>query len=145
KYLRNYDAEHRTRLIGRPQIDVDYLAPYSINHPLPTVLYAPTWEGDRPSMNYGSLLSHGEQLIEALVADGGFNVIFRPQPRSGINSAQYGQAVERIQKRLMAANATSAARLLFDATAHWCWQWAKADICITDISAVAYDFLATGK
>jgi hypothetical protein len=145
KYLRNYDAEHRTRLIGRPQIDVDYLAPYSINHSLPTVLYAPTWEGDRPSMNYGSLLSHGEQLIEALVADGGFNVIFRPHPRSGINSAQYGQAVERIQKRLMAANATSAARLLFDDTAHWGWQWAKADICITDISAVAYDFLATGK
>jgi hypothetical protein len=25
------------------------------------------------------------------------------------------------------------------------WQWAFADACITDVSAVAYDWLATGK
>ncbi|WP_073706367.1 CDP-glycerol glycerophosphotransferase family protein [Glutamicibacter sp. 0426] len=144
-HLRNFDAGHRTRLIGRPQIDVDYLAPYSINHSLPTVLYAPTWEGDRPSMNYGSLLSHGEGLIDALIKDGGFNIIFRPHPRSGINSAQYGQAVERVRDKLNSANSTATGRLLFDDTTHWGWQWVQSDICITDISAVAYDFLATGK
>lgn len=145
EHLHNYDADQRTRLIGRPQIDVDYLAPYSINHSLPTVLYAPTWEGDRPSMNYGSLLSHGEQLVDSLIKDGGFNVIFRPHPRSGFNSAQYGQAVNRVKQKLEEANSTSAARLLFDDTTHWGWQWDQSDICITDISAVAYDFLATGK
>ncbi|MGO2123233.1 CDP-glycerol glycerophosphotransferase family protein [Glutamicibacter arilaitensis] len=145
EHLHNYDAGHRTRLIGRPQIDVAYLAPYSINHSLPTVLYAPTWEGDRPSMNYGSLLSHGEKIVDSLIKDGGFNVIFRPHPRSGVNSAQYGQAVHRVKQKLDEANTTSAARLLFDDTTHWGWQWAQSDICITDISAVAYDFLATGK
>jgi len=144
-HLRNYDAQERTRLIGRPQIDVSYLAPYSLNPSLPTVLYAPTWEGDRPSMNYGSVVSHGEQLVDALIKDGGFNLIFRPHPRSGMNSAAYGQLVEKIRHKLAAANATSSARLLFDDTAHWGWQWAEADLCITDISAVAYDFLATGK
>lgn len=144
-HLHNYDAQERTRLIGRPQIDVSYLAPYSINHSLPTVLYAPTWEGDRASMNYGSVLSHGEKLIDALIKDGGFNVIFRAHPRSGMNSDEYGQAVARIREKVDAADATSAARLLFDDTAHWGWQWAQSDICITDISAVAYDFLATGK
>lgn len=145
EHLHNYDAELRTKLIGRPQIDVDYLAPYSINSSLPTVLYAPTWEGDRPSMSYGSALSHGEQIVDALIKDGGFNLIFRPHPRSGLNSKSYAQAVQRIKEKLDRANATSSARLLFDDTAHWGWQWAKSDVCITDISAVAYDFLATGK
>ena len=144
-HLRNYDAQSRTRLIGRPQIDVSYLAPYSLNTSLPTVLYAPTWEGDRPSMQYGSVVSHGEKLVEALIKDGGFNVIFRSHPRSGVNSAAYGQAVERIREKLATANATSAARLLFDDTAHWGWQWSASDLCVTDISAVAYDFMATGK
>lgn len=144
-HLRNYDAQARTRLIGRPQIDVSYLAPYSLNTSAPTVLYAPTWEGDRPSMHYGSVLSHGEKLVDALIKDGGFNLIFRPHPRSGMNSSAYGQGVERIRQKLATANATSAARLLFDDTTHWGWQWAVSDLCVTDISAVAYDFMATGK
>lgn len=145
KNLRNYDAIERTKLVGRPQIDAKYLAPYSLNNKLPTVLYAPTWEGDRPSMNYGSATSHGTQIIESLINDGGFNVIFRPHPRSGVNVEEYGADVARIRQKLSDANPGSAGRLLFDDTAHWGWQWSKADACITDISAVAYDFLATGK
>ncbi|MGP5256870.1 CDP-glycerol glycerophosphotransferase family protein [Glutamicibacter ardleyensis] len=145
KNLRNYDAAERTKLVGRPQIDATYLAPYSLNNKLPTVLYAPTWEGDRPSMNYGSVSSHGTQIIESLINDAGFNVIFRPHPRSGVNIKEYGADVSRIREKLAAGNSSSAGRLLFDDTAHWGWQWAKADVCITDISAVAYDFLATGK
>ncbi|MGP9607440.1 CDP-glycerol--glycerophosphate glycerophosphotransferase [Arthrobacter sp. MYb229] len=143
--LRNYDVEQRTRLVGRPQIDAEYLAPYALNSALPTVLYAPTWEGDRPSMNYGSVSSHGVQVIDSLINDGGFNVIFRPHPRSGVNVEQFGADVAKIRERLNSANPKSAGRLLFDDTAHWGWQWHKADACITDISAVAYDFFATGK
>ncbi|WP_404290914.1 CDP-glycerol glycerophosphotransferase family protein [Glutamicibacter arilaitensis] len=143
--LRNYDVEQRTRLVGRPQIDADYLAPYALNSSLPTVLYAPTWEGDRPSMNYGSVSSHGVQVINSLINDGGFNIIFRPHPRSGVNVEQYGADVARIREKLSSENPKSAGRLLFDDTAHWGWQWHKADACITDISAVAYDFFATGK
>ena len=143
--LRNFDPLARTKLIGRPQIDVDYSVPYSFNSSLPTVLYAPTWEGDRPSMSYGSAVSHGEKLILALIEDAGFNVIFRPHPRSGMNSRQYGEVVDRIKNRLADADSTSEGRLLFDDSTSWGWQWSQSDICITDISAVAYDFLATGK
>lgn len=145
KHLRNFDASTRCRLVGRPQIDVDYPAPVSITNSLPTVLYAPTWEGDRPSMNYGSVKSHGEKLIDALIEDGGFNIIFRPHPRSGQNSKSYRQTLERIGKRLEELNNGSAADYVYDTSAHWGWQWSTADLCITDISAVAYDFLATGK
>ena len=144
-HLRNFDASLRCRLIGRPQIDVDYASPVDLNKELPTLLYAPTWEGDRPSMNYGSVLSHGEQLIDALIKDGGFNVIFRPHPRSGLGAKPYGQGVERIRKQLRGHSETSKAQFIFDDSAHWGWQWSAADLCVTDISAVAYDFLATGK
>ncbi|WP_190265011.1 CDP-glycerol glycerophosphotransferase family protein [Glutamicibacter nicotianae] len=145
EHLRNFDVMDRTVLIGRPQIDVQYPVPYKINHDYPTVLYAPTWEGDRPSMAYGSVLSHGEQLVDALQNDGGFNIIFRPHPRSGMNSHAYGQALERIRNKFESSAASSTAKYIYDESAQWGWQWSAADICITDISAVAYDYLATGK
>ena len=44
------------------------------------VWYAPTWEGDRPSIAYGSLASHGVAIIEALLADPSIRVIYRPHP-----------------------------------------------------------------
>lgn len=144
-HLRNFETQKRTRLIGRPQIDVTYPAPTTLNPELPTVLYAPTWEGDRPSMKYGSVVSHGEKLVEALINDGGFNIIFRPHPRSGMSSDAYGKAVDRIRKKLETASAASSAQLIFDDSSQWGWQWSASDVCITDISAAAYDFLATGK
>ncbi len=145
KNLTRYNVHDRTRLVGRPQIDVDYPAPISVNPALPTVLYAPTWEGDRPSMRYGSVQSHGVALIESLIKDGGFNLIFRPHPRSGINDSSYRAALDSIQSRLTETNADSAGTLFYDESPQWGWQWAMSDICVTDISAVAYDFLATGK
>lgn len=145
KNLTRYDVVNRTRLVGRPQIDVDYAAPISVNPELPTVLYAPTWEGDRPSMQYGSVVSHGVKLINSLIDDGGFNVIFRPHPRSGINDATYRETLDQLHSRLEEANKESDATLYFDDSPQWGWQWAQSDVSITDISAVAYDYLATGK
>lgn len=145
KNLTRYDVGTRTRLVGRPQIDVNYQVPVTFNPKLPTVLYAPTWEGDRPSMRYGSVASHGVDLINSLVSDGGFNVIFRPHPRSGINDAGYLSKLKEIRSLLQREDKNSEATLYFDESPQWGWQWAVADTCVADISAVAYDFLATGK
>ncbi|MGP4981666.1 CDP-glycerol glycerophosphotransferase family protein [Glutamicibacter arilaitensis] len=145
KNLNRFDVQDRTRLVGRPQIDVDYDAPVTLNPSLPTVLYAPTWEGDRPSMRYGSVVSHGVDLIDSLVKDGGFNIIFRPHPRSGINDARYSEALKSLHARLDEADKTSSATLYYDDSPQWGWQWANSDLGITDISAVSYDYLATGK
>ena len=57
--LWSYDVEHRTLEIGRPQ--ADHFAgetPYTPDDRT-VVLYAPTWEGDRPAAAYGSIASHG--------------------------------------------------------------------------------------
>lgn len=139
--LRGFDAEHRTVEIGRPQLDHDYPgAPDWSPDSGRRVFYAPTWEGDRPSIAYGSLASHGIALVEALLTDPDTRVIYRPHPRTGTASAAHAAADQRIRHLLGGAGE----RHVVDEGAYG-WQWGFADACVTDISAVAYDWLATGK
>ncbi len=145
EHLRNFDVQKRTKLVGRPQIDVTYVSPIELDTSRRTVLYAPTWEGDRPTMAYGSVVTHGVKFIESLLSDGQCNIIFRPHPRSGASSTSYGHAVRKIKTMLEQAAKSTSAVLYYDDSPDWGWQWDAADICITDISAAAYDFLATGK
>ncbi|PMQ21120.1 CDP-glycerol--glycerophosphate glycerophosphotransferase [Glutamicibacter arilaitensis] len=145
EHLTRFEATERTRLIGRPQIDVVYETPVNLKPGLPTVLYAPTWEGDRPSMSYGTVASHGVSLISSLIQDGGYNVIFRPHPRSGIADSKYLQALNEIKSMMVTAAELGRASYYYDESPHWGWQWASADLCISDISAAAYDFMATSK
>jgi hypothetical protein len=139
--LRGFDADTRTVPIGRPQLDHPY--PGAPDWPREQgwrVLYAPTWEGDRPSITYGSLVSHGETLVRALLANPDVRLVYRPHPRTGQASAAHAAADRRIRALLQAAGD----RHLVDLGGYG-WQWRFADACITDISAVAYDWLATGK
>ena len=65
-------------------------------------------------------------------------VLYRPHPRTGTMSAAHAEADGRIRRLL------SGGRHLVD-TGGYGWQWSFADACVTDVSAVAYDWLATGK
>lgn len=145
KNMTRFDAVERTRMIGRPQIDVAYATPVELESTFKTVLYAPTWEGDRPSMSYGSVESHGLSMMHALVAEGQYNIIFRPHPRSGVNSKAYRDALTSIRELFSAGRQAGAPSYVYDTSDTWGWQWKTADICVTDISAVAYDWLATAK
>ena len=139
--LRGFDADRRTVGVGRPQLDHDY--PGAPGWPRGSglrVWYAPTWEGDRPSVAYGSLVSHGLAVVEALLADERVRVVYRPHPRTGLASAAHREADRAIRARL----ARAGDRHLVDTGAYG-WQWTFADACVTDISSVAYDWLATGK
>ena len=103
------------------------------------VWYAPTWEGDRPSIAYGSLASHGVAIIEALLADPSIRIIYRPHARTGYASRKHRDA-DRAVRACSPRPATGTLLI-----AGYGWQWDFADACITDISAVAYDWLPTGK
>ena len=146
RVLWDYDLERRAIKIGRPQADH-----YSGKLPFTpderqVVLYAPTWEGDRPAAAYGSIASHGEALIGALLADRRYRVIYRPHPRSGAVQREYGDANHRIIAALRAANAADpSAHHVFDDGPELGWQLAVADMAIVDISAMVYDRLASGK
>lgn len=139
--LRGFDADVRTVQVGRPQLDHAYPgAPAWSRESGLRVLYAPTWEGDRPSVAYGSLVSHGVALVEALVADAEVRVVYRPHPRTGLSSARHAEA----DRAVRAVLTRGGNRHLVD-DGPYGWQWAFADACVTDLSSVAYDWLATTK
>ncbi|GAT72624.1 glycosyl/glycerophosphate transferase [Microbacterium sp. HM58-2] len=144
--LWDYDIDKRTIEIGRPQADhYSGALPYTPDDRV-VVLYAPTWEGDRPSAHYGSIATHGEALVTALLATGRHRVIYRPHPRSGVVNAEYGAAHKRIIAAIAAANATDrTAQHVYDDGADLGWQLAAADVAVVDISAMVYDRLAVGK
>ena len=144
--LWDYDVDARTIEIGRPQADhYSGILPYTPDDRI-VVLYAPTWEGDRPSAHYGSIATHGEKLVKALLATGRHRVIYRPHPRSGVVDAEYGAAHRRIIAAITEANASdSAAAHIFDEGPELGWQLAASDVAIVDISAMVYDRLAAGR
>jgi hypothetical protein len=144
--LWDFDADRRAITIGRPQADH-----FAADLPYPpddriVVLYAPTWEGDRPAAAYGSIATHGEALASAVLASPRHRLIYRPHPRSGVISRTYRAANSRIIAAIAAANQTDpTAAHVFDDGPTLGWQLAAADVAVTDISAMIYDRLATGK
>lgn len=144
--LWDFDIDDRTIMIGRPQADhFAGMLPYAPDDRT-VVLYSPTWEGDRESAAYGSVASHGEALVSALLATGVHRVIYRPHPRTGVLDADVRRANQSIISAIAAANSRDAtAQHVFDNAPELGWQLAAADVAITDISAMVYDRLATGK
>lgn len=144
--LWDFDLAKKAIPIGRPQ--ADHFAgelPYTPDERT-VVLYAPTWEGDRPAAAYGSVASHGVALAEAVLASPAHRLIYRPHPRSGVIDRDYGVANQRIIAAIAAANAADPTAMhIYDDGPALGWQLAAADVAITDISAMVYDRLATGK
>lgn len=144
KHVRNYDVDSRTIAIGRPQIDIENEAPFERTSDRITVLYSPTWEGGRHTMRYGSVASHGVDIVTSLLADSRYRLIYRPHPRTGIHEADFATADERIRELISQANRSSDGHHFVDETPFG-WQLNVADVMITDVSAVAYDWLTTAK
>lgn len=144
--LPHYDPAVRTRQIGRPQLD--FLSPdRSGQTDLCTVFYAPTWEGDRPSMAYGSIEALGRQIVTSLMS-AGYRIIYRPHPLSGSKSDSYRHADRQLRWLLGRANASlPAGRLphVVDTSGRIDEQIAESDVAIVDNSAMAFDWLVTGK
>jgi len=147
-HLINYDVDAKTIRIGRPQLDTPpaATAPALPDDGRTVVLYAPTTEGDRPSMRYSSLASHGVPMMRALLASPRHRVIFRPHARTGLFSEEHATARDEVNAMIAAANAADpSARHIADVSPTFDWQLQAADVCIADISAVVIDWLTTGK
>ncbi|MDN4638789.1 hypothetical protein QCD70_00890 [Agreia sp. PsM10] len=146
RVLWDYDFDKRAIRIGRPQADhYSGPVPYAPDERR-VVLYAPTWEGDRPSAAYGSIVTHGVTLVSQLLATGKHRVIYRPHPRSGVVDPGYAAANQQIIRMISQANAADPrAQHVFDDGPQLGWQLAAADMAVVDISAMVYDRLASGK
>ncbi|TMQ80405.1 hypothetical protein ETD83_41790, partial [Actinomadura soli] len=103
---RNSDAGVRDEAIvevGRPQLTGIAAGP--TGNEVPTVLYAPTWEGWDSEHSYCSLLTMGVKIVSALLDERlGLRVIYRPHPYTGTRMAAAAAAHKRIIGMIEEAN-----------------------------------------
>ncbi|MGO2862159.1 MAG: CDP-glycerol glycerophosphotransferase family protein [Brevibacterium sp.] len=131
--------------VGRPQLDRPRAVPlvwqnFDASAPSgPTVFYAPTWEGDSPSMAYGTLAHNGETFVRDMLS-AGHRVIFRPHPRTGFLDANFVKARETVEG-ILAADP----RGFIDSTPDVSWQLDAADACLAEMSSVAFDWLSARR
>ncbi|GGN55441.1 hypothetical protein GCM10011579_015480 [Streptomyces albiflavescens] len=104
--------------VGRPQ-----LAPIQSwqgvpEGRIPTILYAPTWEGWDDNPGNTSILLAGENIVKRLLAaDQPVRVLYKPHPFTGTRSAQAKAAHERITALVEKAAAERVADQRFAADA----------------------------
>lgn len=144
--LLRYDVDAHVRTVGRPQLDVVAGPAARPTGARPTVLYAPTWEGAQPSMGYGSVASHGEAVLGSLLGSGEFDVVYRPHPRTGANQVSYAAADMRLRALVgQAQQSDLSGRHRVDLTPDWDAAADPADLLVCDVSAVAGDWMSTGR
>lgn len=104
--------------VGRPQLDTIAVAD-QVRAPadIPTVLYAPTWEGWTDDPGNTSLILAGENIVRALLESARpVRVLYKPHPFTGTRSPAARAAHQRITALIEAANAERAASGAFPAT-----------------------------
>lgn len=138
-----FDAAQRCIVVGRPQLDLAAASRSGAPQPK-TVLYAPTWEGASDAVAYGSLISHGERIVTALLA-AGMRVRYRPHPLTGVRDGLYGDADARVRAILAAADRTEPGRAAVSTATPLAADFGLSDLLIADISAVPVDWLPTGR
>lgn len=134
-------------ILGRPQ--ASGILPASarpVAPGRPAVLYAPTWHGLDPSVNFSSL-EKGPEIVRALIARD-CTVIFRPHPLS--YRWRVRRAVVREIRRILKRDREESGRRHVAGTrAETVWSVADcanhADALISDVSSVVSDFLQSEK
>lgn len=96
--------------VGRPQLEPILSWTGAVRNPIPTVLYAPTWEGWDDNPGNTSLLLAGENIVRRLLAaDDPVRIIYKPHPFTGIRSGKAKGVDARIRGMLGKAAAERAA------------------------------------
>ncbi|MET9556352.1 hypothetical protein [Streptomyces sp. NPDC006645] len=96
--------------VGRPQLAPIRTGTGAPGHPVPTILYAPTWEGWDDNPGNTSLLLAGENIVKRLLkAEKPVRVIYKPHPFTGIRDKKAKAVHDRITAMVNAANVARAA------------------------------------
>ncbi|WP_149183150.1 hypothetical protein [Streptomyces sp. TRM49041] len=95
--------------VGRPQLAPIQRWTGAPKNPIPTVLYAPTWEGWDGNPGNTSVLLAGENIVRRLLAaDPPVRVIYKPHPFTGLVNKKAKAVDERIRKLVTEAAARRA-------------------------------------
>lgn len=119
--------------VGRPQLAA--IQPWSgaPKNPIPTVLYAPTWEGWDDNPGNTSLLLAGENIVKRLLnAEQSVRLLYKPHPFTGTRSAR----AKAVHQRITALIEKAAAERADDP------RWAKESAALQAVQAEARTELA---
>jgi hypothetical protein len=138
--------EGQYRFVGRPQVHAISQEPRLGDEDVPTVLYAPTWEGVNLDQEYSSVSAVGVRIVEALLAaDPPVRVVFKAHPFTGQRDAKYRSVLARISGLVDdAASRTGIDHRIIKGGSINEW-FNRASAIVTDISSVVSDFLASEK
>ncbi|MFJ9421296.1 hypothetical protein [Streptomyces sp. NPDC101249] len=104
--------------VGRPQLAPIQGRAAAPGDRVPTVLYAPTWEGWDGNPGNTSLVLAGENIVRKLItADPPVRVLYKPHPFTGTVSAEAGAAHRRVTALVEKAAAERATGTRFTADA----------------------------
>ncbi|WP_157432511.1 CDP-glycerol glycerophosphotransferase family protein [Aeromicrobium sp. Root472D3] len=138
--------EGQYRYVGRPQVHAISREPALGADDVPTVLYAPTWEGVNLDQEYSSVSAVGVRVVEALLAaQPPVRVVFKAHPFTGQRDAKYRFVLARIAGLIDDAAARTGIdhRVVKGGSIN---EWFnRATALVTDISSVVSDFLASEK
>lgn len=125
--------------IGRPQLEhVENLDKFQTDKTV--VLYAPTWEGTHDSMNFSSLQEYGLSMVQQLLNDSNYFVVYKPHPNTGSRDSK----IKKINEAIISMLAESeSAEVISSGNINSLYS--NVDICIFDNSAVAIDYLKVDK
>ncbi|WP_443410573.1 CDP-glycerol glycerophosphotransferase family protein [Arthrobacter rhombi] len=143
KHVHRMDPAHLLE-IGRPQLDNGATPTRSSDSP-PIVLYAPTWEGDSAEMAYSSLTTSGLKLAHFLHDDPRITFIFRPHPKTGTKSRAHGRAMREVRLLTKESQTIRGGKALPSSPRTAMADISRADVVVTDISAMAMDAIGLNK
>jgi CDP-glycerol glycerophosphotransferase (TagB/SpsB family) len=134
-------------LVGRPQASDIQPARGPIADQAPQkVLYAPTWQGISPEVDFSSL-SRGPDIVRALLSRG-VTIVFRPHPLS-YNKRRYRSIVRAIGGILAEDKKGTGREHVWGEQADKVWTVVDCanhvDALISDVSSVVSDFLQSEK
>jgi hypothetical protein len=93
--------------VGRPQVEL--VRRRAAGRPdVPTLLYAPTWEGWSSDQDYSSVSTHGALLLRAVLEHPDpVRIVYRPHPYIGRRNSRTKAAHQELVEMIRAANATA--------------------------------------
>jgi len=94
RHIINIDRANYVK-IGRPQFD--YVKEVQKNFDRKVILYAPTDESTHISMRYTSIERLGLNIIDTILANPDYQLVYRPHPSTGKNS----EVVDRINNEII--------------------------------------------
>ena len=139
--LLEFDAGRLVR-IGRPQLDLRW-TPLVAPSPRPTVLYAPTWEGDADYNDYTSVDTLGEAIVRGILAVPDVRLVYKPHPKittsrtPGVADA-HQDIVRLVAEAARREPAAGHAQVL---TGDILAVMPGCDAMVTDVSSVGLDWL----